>query len=599
MKIADYISTAPALSALTMITLPTILLAIAHFVGPYVPQFPHWIGEYACQNEITQQIAARECRNNLPSAALKLSAVTTIALAAMFMLIIWIASRIAGIRATLLSVIFPACIRLSLLFSPFLVAMNYTSLVLVLLTVLSWPLTALPYGETIENVGLIGLGLLGVLMVLNALLAAFPERGPQEWMKTDTVSLTWENAPELWQTVKDISVKMGVRTPRQVITGWDIGAWIAEQPLYSQVEDKSFNGPTLYLSLPLLRILTKAELQAVIAHEMAHYSGGDLEAKKEFNRAYERLFSAIITVQDMSDDVKDENKSETIASIALLSHEQAQRHLLNTFSRNMAAMNRRAELIADKTAADLMSADALAAVLVKLSIFDRVWGMVAAEYVKRVDKGWLDKIDISVVYAEAVNMFTRSAAATAATKVIGKNKVEHPFDTHPPTLQRLKNIGIKLKQLDLEELLTVSAENTAHHLIADPADIANALDPLPNRPDTPPAAPRADVTSAMASALQPLIDLADQPGIRITEAANSLSSWQEDFDLFELLGVLSGRLPKRDMINALEILKRRLTKRQRTNLLKTMKALAKLGKPRDHAAQKALMRQLQDNLARS
>lgn len=580
-----------------MLTLPTILLALAHYGSPYIPQFPHWVGEYVCQYDITQTIAGRECRNNLPSAAVKLSALTTIVVAIGFMVIIWLASRIAGANARLLSVLFPFCIRLSLLFSPFLVALNYTSMVLVLLSILSWPLTALPYGETAENLGLIALGFLGAALLLNTLLAAFPAKGEQQWDSIETVSLTWDNAPDLWKTVKDISVKMGVRTPRQIVTGLDVNAWINDRPQHSVIEDKSFKGLTLYISLPLLRILTVSELQAVIAHEMAHYAGGDVDAQKEFNRAYERLFSAVIEVLDLSDDMKDEKKSETIASLALSSHEQAQRHLLNTFSRNMAAMNRRTELIADKSAANAVSAKELAAALIKLSIFDRVWAMVAEEYVNRVNKGWIDKIDVSIVYAEAVNMFTRSAAATAATKVIGKKKVEHPFDTHPPTLQRLKNIGIRLKNLDLEELLTVSPENTAHHLIADPDQIADALDPMPNRPEIPPAAPRADVTSAMASALQPLIELAEQPGMRITQAVDALSSSQEDFDLFELLGVISGRLPKREMTNALGILQRRLTKRQRTLLQKTIKSLAKTGKSRDALAQKALVKQLQTGLA--
>ncbi len=61
--------------------------------------------------------------------------------------------------------------------------------------------------------------------------------------------------------------------PKQIVAGIDANFFVTQAPL--KVGDEILKGRTLYVSLPLLRKLETGEADAVLAHELAHLSGGD------------------------------------------------------------------------------------------------------------------------------------------------------------------------------------------------------------------------------------------------------------------------------------------------------------------------------------
>ena len=96
------------------------------------------------------------------------------------------------------------------------------------------------------------------------------------------------DAPLIFTAVDEVSRRLGVRPPGQVRLTYlpccGMVAWGGSQ--------------ALILGLPLLRVLTLAELRAVIAHELAHLARGDATRAAKSARFVEALGQAVERVGD-------------------------------------------------------------------------------------------------------------------------------------------------------------------------------------------------------------------------------------------------------------------------------------------------------------
>ncbi len=77
----------------------------------------------------------------------------------------------------------------------------------------------------------------------------------------------------LWHDVRTLCTRLNTRLPDQIIAGIDDNFFVTEQPV--TVDNRTYKGRTLYVSLSLLRILLQREAEAVLIHELAHFSGAD------------------------------------------------------------------------------------------------------------------------------------------------------------------------------------------------------------------------------------------------------------------------------------------------------------------------------------
>src|SRR5690606_28099334 len=76
-----------------------------------------------------------------------------------------------------------------------------------------------------------------------------------------------------WRELKGICDQVGTELPDQVIVGIDDRFFVIETPVC--VNGTWYAGRTLYVSLSMLKQLSGREADAVLAHEMAHFSGND------------------------------------------------------------------------------------------------------------------------------------------------------------------------------------------------------------------------------------------------------------------------------------------------------------------------------------
>src|SRR5579859_447421 len=79
--------------------------------------------------------------------------------------------------------------------------------------------------------------------------------------------------PQLFAVLNEIARSTGQRMPAEVYLVPNVNAWVTQRGGLMGFGSRRVMG----LGLPLLRVLTVAELRAVVAHEFGHYYGGDTQ----------------------------------------------------------------------------------------------------------------------------------------------------------------------------------------------------------------------------------------------------------------------------------------------------------------------------------
>src|SRR5258708_11752710 len=116
--------------------------------------------------------------------------------------------------------------------------------------------------------------LAGVLaLTAAALLVAAIFRKLPKFSEFSGRMLSTEAAQLLWQRVLQIAEKLNIAPPDNIFVGIDDNFFVTEHPV--KVGDKEYGGRTLFASLSLLKALSRSEADAVLAHELAHFSGDD------------------------------------------------------------------------------------------------------------------------------------------------------------------------------------------------------------------------------------------------------------------------------------------------------------------------------------
>lgn len=328
-------------------------------------------------------------------------------------------------------------ILLLVLFAP---GLHITMLVLSVLMVLHAALgmAAIYYGESAligrVHYGImlaLGLGALwGVLSVVRAQFSTV--------RKATTVvlgkKLPRENHPKLWQFVNELAEKMGAKRPDAIVAGLEPNFYVTEANVVCL--DGKLKGRTMFVSIPLCRILGLDEMKAVLGHELAHYKGLDTRFSRRFYPIYRGATQGLVNIASGFSEKGGAGQLVLLPAFATLSY------FLDSFSESEKAISRERELAADKEAASIDSARNLATALVKLHAFSAVWPAIRQEMKRALGEGRQ--------FTNVSSFFADSAREMAKAEVINSVSEEgpvHPTDTHPPLSQRLKNLSLTFEDV--------------------------------------------------------------------------------------------------------------------------------------------------------
>jgi Zn-dependent protease with chaperone function len=288
--------------------------------------------------------------------------------------------------------------------------------------------------------------------IFGALRAMFRRTGIDNQVQGERIEP--EAAPALWTRLREYADRLGTAPPDVVVAGVDANFFVTEQAL--RVAGADTRGRALYVSLPLLRVLAQDEADAVLAHELGHFVGGDTEASAmlgpklvQFDSYLEQMRTGGLTV---------------IAFFVL--------HLYRlAFELALSRSSREREFAADRVAAGLVSADALARALVKVSAYALYRGEVEGRLFDH-DERHDGQLGIGHRVAAGLAEFSRSAAFVDGVRGGG---VPHPFDSHPPLRERMRNVGADLPEDRFADIVCAAPAATWIDSIAPAADIEARL----------------------------------------------------------------------------------------------------------------------------
>ncbi len=266
-------------------------------------------------------------------------------------------------------------------------------------------------------------------------------------------------APGLWRLVEGLAARIGALKPEAVVVGLAEGFFVTAGPVVLEPGGARLSGRILNVPLAQLALLRGDETAAIVAHELAHYAGGDT--------AYSQRFLPIYVGVGRSLDAVAARGSSALGPLGPALHLGL--FVMERFHLAVRHWSRQREFAADAVAAGTVSAEAAARALLRS-------GAVAPRITETLDGAAAapDAAPADLVAAVLERAVARGLDDPAAHLEAGQ---AHPTDTHPSTRERIAALG---RAIDADLLTAAGVTPPPHALgqlaayFADPAGLCRA-----------------------------------------------------------------------------------------------------------------------------
>lgn len=304
---------------------------------------------------------------------------------------------------------------------------------------------------------------IGVLVAGYKLLEALFEYGGKLRTHVVGVPVTEAKTPGLHEFVKSIAAKLDAKTPENIVVGLQPHFFATGIDVTTSASVKPLTGDTLYVSLPLIRLMTVSEFAAVIGHELGHFRGEDTEFTLKFAPVYAGLADALEGVGRKEREMvrpgyskpaiqilfsfvmKIVDKLAKIPARALLAF------MMDIFARNERAVSRQREFVADKAGAEASSARALITALAKTSFYAELWEAAEVENIDRLNRGKATR-NLGTVLEGKARYDVDHEQLEMVIAEMSKRTIPHPTDRHPAIGKRMAALGVEAASITPEDL---------------------------------------------------------------------------------------------------------------------------------------------------
>lgn len=239
-------------------------------------------------------------------------------------------------------------------------------------------------------------------------------------------------APHLTRVIRKMAAELNTKPPANIVFGFDPNFFATTAKVYTPFQKAPLRGTTLFLSLPLMRVLSREETMSIIGHELAHFSGNDTTYSRRFAPAYRGLGSARYQLSGGEDGSA---KLWALPAIAIIDV------VLGVFSMAERRISRARELRADQLGSEMGSPQALATSLIKLSVLAQIWQVEINTMVERVSMGRFSR-NLSRNFLDRARHEVDHDKIAGIAALVLEMEVPHPTDTHPQTSKRLDALGV-------------------------------------------------------------------------------------------------------------------------------------------------------------
>jgi Zn-dependent protease with chaperone function len=268
--------------------------------------------------------------------------------------------------------------------------------------------------------------------------------------------VTEADEPALWRTVRELAAAVGTRAPSRIVLTADVNAAVSEDARLLGL----LPGPRhLYLGIPLTQGLTEAQLRAVLAHELGHYSNADTRLAAITARGRAQVLRTIGHFEERADRTAGRERARLEKKNAKAAAKGKKTKEIDTTGagityRVMARLyagygklyiratltgSRRQEYAADAAAARIAGRDATASALREIPALDAAFGFYMNSY--------------ATLGAEARLLPPRGEFFGGYGRMLSARQLEliglrtelpteptSPYDSHPPIADRVERI---------------------------------------------------------------------------------------------------------------------------------------------------------------
>ncbi|MFG3293238.1 M48 family metallopeptidase [Streptomyces sp. NPDC048179] len=271
-------------------------------------------------------------------------------------------------------------------------------------------------------------GLEGMVVTVTVLLAVAIVRGMVAFLRAgrlgpvpDAVQIVPEDQPELWEQIRAAAEATGQRPPDELYLADEVNAGVAE---HSRLLGLLPGRRRMHLGLPLLAGLTVPQLRAVLAHEFGHYANLDTRLGGVTMRGRAAVMHTVEAFQQGG------TRLHFVMGSLYVGYARM-------FLRTSQSVARHQEFAADRTAALYAGCDTTAAALRIIPVLDGAYAHYLETYAGMGgSQGALPPV------GEVQGGFRRLLAARTGERLAelsaGRRPPRpHPYDSHPPTAERV------------------------------------------------------------------------------------------------------------------------------------------------------------------
>jgi Zn-dependent protease with chaperone function len=268
-----------------------------------------------------------------------------------------------------------------------------------------------------------------------------------------------DHSPDLWREVRELCAQVGTDAPDTIVAGLDPTFFVTEVDVNSL--DDRHSGRTLFVSLPLSRILTIDEFRGVIGHEMGHFKGEDTQYSQRFFPIYRGASDSLeLAVAHATQGLSGLTMWPAVAILSFF---------LESFAVAESTISRDRELAADGEGAAVGGVEPFATALVKAHAFGGVWGPVVLLMAHALSEG-RQIANASAVFESVVQDNTGPESLSD----LEEQRLPHPTDSHPPLAVRLEALGVTMDDVS-DAALATEPELASIELVEGHEELEEAL----------------------------------------------------------------------------------------------------------------------------
>ncbi len=237
-----------------------------------------------------------------------------------------------------------------------------------------------------------------------------------------------EEAPLVWEFVASVAGRAGATMPDAIVLGLDEGFFVTEHPVALLNGERVPEGRVLYLSLPYLAYMTKPEAEAVVGHELGHFTGADTEYSLKFSPIYAAAVDNLRAVGAAAGG--DSDLLGFVARPALMLGV----YYLDSFDLAVQHWSREREFAADTMGAAIAGREAVALSLLRISV-------LGPHVCRALGECWHKGGQLEGGVLNRVRELVREEGLGDPLDYL-EEKQAHPTDSHPATCQRLEAVGV-------------------------------------------------------------------------------------------------------------------------------------------------------------